>query len=214
MRLTIALFAPALLVVAAAVPPRDGSPVAEAVALQPAVLSDPRFAGILRELEGLGAIDWSDRFHSPAVEEEAMRFPNKLEWLLGRYAERGGYGLDKVRLWRKVNPWSSTVAVTVPLEDSTKLNRWQLSKVPSSIANTLIHERGHSFGTVHPETQTRRGNECDASYIAGDLAQALLVQGGARAREAFDKPMCPALCASLQRHGVATAAELGKACRA
>jgi hypothetical protein len=211
MKLSIALLAPALLMLSAAAP-RDNIAVTEAVALQPIVLSNPQFAGILRELEKQGAIEWTDRFDSVALEDEAERYPTKMEWLLERYSTRGGYARNKVRLWWKLNPFSSTVAVTVPLRDSTKLNLWNLSKVPSSIANTLIHERGHSFGTIHPETQERRGNECDASYVAGDLAQALLVQGGARAMEGFDAPMCPALCKALERHGLATPDELGPAC--
>jgi hypothetical protein len=203
-----------LLVSCAASALQESSPIVQAVALQDVVLADPRFAGILSELEEKHAIDWRDRFFTPEIQREAGRFRTNTAWLLGQYAQRRGFSLENVRTWRKWNPLSSTVAITDPLGNSTKLNLWKLSSVPSSIAATLIHERVHSFGAIHPETQTRLGNECDASYVAGDLAQVILVQGGARASEKFDAPMCRALCKAVQDHGLASTRDLGTACSA
>jgi hypothetical protein len=213
MRSTAAFFGLSLLA-ACATPLADepDNPIAEAVQLQGVVFASPHFAAVLNQLDQRGAIVWTDRFYNPEVREEARSHSSNTAWLLSRYATNGGYHLDQVRTWWKWNPWSSTVAVTIPLQGSTKLNLWQLSRVPTSIANTLVHERVHSFGTIHPETQTRRGNECDASYVAGDLAQAILVQGNQRAREPFDGPMCPALCQALEARHLVTRADLGPAC--
>jgi hypothetical protein len=61
------------------------------------------------------------------------------------------------------------------------------------LLNTLIHERVHSFCQIHISEQTRNANQCDASYIAGDLAEALILHKMGLTEREMDKPICPAL---------------------
>lgn len=174
--------------------------VQDAIVLQTEVVNDPLFTEILTELESNGAINWDDN-RTGSVKEDLNQYPSNLAWALEQFSTRGPYSQNDVFLWRKWNPWSSTTAVTNACGNSTKLNKWKLDRDKLKIANTLVHERGHSFCLTHP-SQDRTTNQCDFTYISGDLAEAILIHRQNLKTREFDKPMCPALCASLEARGM------------
>lgn len=166
--------------------------VKKAIELQQLVINDPLFEKILIELEESGNIHWGEE-RTEFIKEKLADNRLNSDWLISNYKKKGGFNKDSVFLWRKYNPFSSTTAVTNPCVDQTKLNKWTLTDDEYSLLNTLIHERVHSFCQIHTEEQTRNANQCDASYIAGDLAEALILHKmGFKERE-MDKPICPAL---------------------
>lgn len=172
------------------------SKVSDAVAMQKSALSNPLFKEILRELESKSAIEWDKR--TPTNMEEISIHSTPTEWLLYKFENDGPYSEEEIRFWWKWNPWSSTTAKTTPNTNTTTLNKWRLDRKTIAIANTLIHERNHSFGLIHPRDQTRSSNKCDFSYISGDLAESILVSMHNLDTYQLSKPMCQALCTSLK----------------
>jgi hypothetical protein len=174
--------------------------VNEAIALQKEAINDPLFKEILTELESKNAIDWKDN-RTSSVKEDLSAYTTNLAWALEQFSVRGPYTNDSVYLWRKWNPLSSTTAVTTTCDNSTKLNKWKLSRDNLAIANTLVHERGHSFCLTHP-TQDRHTNQCDFAYISGDLAESILAHKRGLKHRNFIVPMCLELCNSLKSRGM------------
>jgi|KBSMisStaDraftv2_1062788.scaffolds.fasta_scaffold148297_4 hypothetical protein len=117
--------------------------------------------------------------------------------IIARYAEDGLFRSDQVQPWR---PWgmmfSSATASTAPGSATTGLNVWKLDRRVPAVANTLVHERAHSFGFLHRCGETRAANLCDVAYVAGDLAEAL------SSHSCPGEPVCPALAAELQKRGL------------
>lgn len=177
----------------------DNKIVSKAMDMQAGIVADPLFTKILTELESEGKIDWSE---GRADDVKNLKdYPSKIAWLLATYKSKGTYDKESVLLWRKWNPFSKTTAVTNTCEETTKLNKWRLKRDEFSLVNTLIHERVHSFCVVHPDgKQTRAENMCDASYVAGDLAEAIaLYRAGVKERQ-MDKPICPALLKKIEEY--------------
>jgi|GEM_PF-1484701 len=177
----------------------DHKIVSMAMNMQATIIADPLFTKILTEMASSGQIDWSEG--RADYIDDIHDYPSKIDWLLANYQNKGGYDKESVLLWRKWNPLSSTTAVTNTCGETTKLNKWKLKRDEFSIANTLIHERVHSFCVVHPEgKQTRAENMCDASYVAGDLAEVIaLYRAGIKERK-MDKPICPGLVKKIEEY--------------
>lgn len=175
--------------------------VKSAIYLQQEIIDDSLFSKILVELEKEGSIDWQEGSTSK-VKENFNDYQNRAYWVLEMFQSKGSYDSSSVYLWRKWNPWSATTAVTNPCGNSTKLNKWNLKRDKYSIANTLIHERLHSFCLVHPDEQTREKNKCDISYIAGDLAEVLILKKNGIERRELNKPICPALAEKIERYNL------------
>lgn len=174
--------------------------VGKAISLQQDVLNDPLFEKILTELDVAGEIDWSHG-RTSKIDAQLPKYNSKIAWLLSRYKNDGGFSKDSVLLWRKYNPWSSTTAVTGTCARKTKLNKWKLKRDEFSIVNTLIHERVHSFCLIHAEeSQTRKDNQCDASYIAGDLAEILILYRKGVKERVMEGPICPALLKAVAKY--------------
>jgi hypothetical protein len=174
--------------------------VKEAIELQSDGVNDPLFNKILKELESDGAIDWNEG-RTNFVNENLSDYKSNIDWLIEKYKNEGAYSSDSVFLWRKWNPFSSTTAVTSQCVETTKLNKWKLKRDKYSILNTLIHERVHSFCLVHPVgEQTRQGNMCDASYVAGDLAEVLILFRNNIKTRIMDKPICPKLIEKIEKY--------------
>lgn len=170
--------------------------VDQAVRLQAIVLDDPKFSAVLRDLEARGAITWTDTL-IPSAQAQARTHSTPVDWLVARYREAGGFQRADIRLWRKLNPWSSTTASTAAGSPRTRLNIWRLNRPADSVAATLIHERVHSFGQVHAHGQTKPPNRCDAANIAGDLTESILHRGDGGTL--YGDNVCPALCEALDR---------------
>jgi hypothetical protein len=177
--------------------------VKEAINLQTNAISDPLFSKIMKELEESGDIDWQTGSMN-SVEEDLTKYESKIDWLLSKYKADKVYDENSVFLWRKWNPLSSTTAVTSTCNNSTKLNKWRLKRDKYSILNTLIHERVHSFCLTHPDTQTREANKCDASYLAGDLTEVILLYRSGKKERLMNKPMCPELEKKIKEYGFIT----------
>lgn len=174
--------------------------VNKAINLQQTIINDPLFEKILTELETSGQIDWSEG-RTDYIREKLTSYKSNTDWLLSEYKNKGGFNKDSVFLWRKFNPLSSTTAVTSQCIEKTKLNKWNLNRNEYSILNTLIHERVHSFCQVHPKgKQTREANKCDASYVAGDLAEILISHRMGIKEKVMDKPICPALLQKIEEY--------------
>ncbi|MEH6538280.1 MAG: hypothetical protein V7719_17920 [Psychroserpens sp.] len=184
----------------------ENSTVLEAINLQSSVLNDELFYKILTELEEENGVDWSNGRMDKVNAQELSQYANNMSWLIAQYKEKGIYSTDEVFLWRKWNPFSSTRAVTTPCVfpnclNTTKLNKWHLKRSKFSFTNTLIHERVHSFGAIHPN-QSSRGNECDPSYVAGNLAEILLLYRHNQNLDNYDKILCPGLKSKLIVYGI------------
>lgn len=185
-----------------AVAPTEIQPtkVSEAVTLQYEILKSPLFSEVLRELERENAIDWERR--TASVADDLSSYPTYTEWALSKFKKEGPYKKEDIGFWRKWNPWSSTTAATVTCGNSMRLNKWQLNRSVLAIANTLIHERNHSFCLTHPDDQTRTTNKCDFSYVSGDLAESILAFSRGDTQHKLKGPMCPALCKALEARGM------------
>lgn len=182
----------------------ENETVKNAIDLQKDVINNPLFKKILLELEASNDIDWSEG-RTNFIKENLSDYQSNTHWLIEKYETKGVYDENSVFLWRKFNPWSSTTAVTTQCVEKTKLNKWKLKRDKYSILNTLIHERVHSFCQVHPNgKQTREANVCDASYVAGDLAEVLILKKmGIKERE-MNKPICPALKKKIEEYDLIT----------
>jgi hypothetical protein len=170
--------------------------VESAIGLQSEVLIVSDFWEILANLENQGAIKW-DAPLIPAAESESLAFPNRTAWLIAKFKAEGPFQRSQIKPWRKWNPFSSTTASTAAGTPRTRLNLWRLDRTSISIANTLFHERVHGFGQVHAHGQTKNGNQCDAAYVVGDLAEYLLVERGQIAGSEGKVTACAALCSEL-----------------
>ena len=168
--------------------------VSDAIKLQNEAIASPEFAEILASLDRTNKIKWEEPLIASA-NLEATSFPSKTAWLISKFANPGLFQTADVRPWRKWNPFSSTTATTTPGQPYTRLNLWRLKRTNISVANTLIHERVHSFGQKHANGQSKPGNECDAAYVAGDLAESLLLQRAGMQTEMLKTEACSALCA-------------------
>jgi hypothetical protein len=192
----------------ATVAPQSYPVVDEAIRLQNEVLRDSRFTAILLDMQEQGAITWDEPL-TPSAAIEAATESSLAHWLAKRYAMDGGYTRQEVRLWRKWYPFSSTTAVTGQGAPTTRLNIWRLDRTAISVANTPVHERVHSFGQGHAHGQTKPPNQCDAAYVAGDLAQVLLAKGE-KAIVFAETPICPGLCAAVRRRGLQAPSACGE----
>ncbi|QTD38108.1 hypothetical protein JL193_02035 [Polaribacter batillariae] len=180
----------------------ENKTVKNAISLQEDVINNPFFKKILLELEVTNDIDWSEG-RTSFIKEDLNDYQSNTHWLIDKYETKGGYDKNAVFLWRKFNPWSSTTAVTTKCVEKTKLNKWKLKRDKYSILNTLIHERVHSFCQVHPNgKQTRVANVCDASYVAGDLAEILILNKMGVKERKMNKPICPALKKKIDEYNL------------
>ncbi|MFC7443696.1 hypothetical protein C7H62_0237 [Mesoflavibacter sp. HG96] len=176
--------------------------VKKAINLQDEVIKNPLFKKIILELEATNDIDWSEG-RTNFIKEDIAEYKSYTHWLIEKYESKGVYDENSVFLWRKFNPFSSTTAVTTQCVETTKLNKWKLKRDEYSILNTLIHERVHSFCQVHPNgKQTRDANVCDASYVAGDLAEILVLNQMGIKERVMNKPICPALKKKVEEYNL------------
>ncbi|MDN3493078.1 hypothetical protein [Winogradskyella bathintestinalis] len=181
----------------------ENTNVVEAVKMQQAVLDDDLFYKIIKEMDYENSIDWSNGRLDYVNPEELSNYSNNGSWLIDQYKTVGVYNIDEVFLWSKWNPFSSTTAVTNKCIKSTKLNKHNLDRTKYSILNTLIHERVHSFCVIHPSQQSK-GQECDPSYIVGDLAQMLALYRDGKDLSAFENELCDGLRSKLLKYNILT----------
>jgi hypothetical protein len=179
--------------------PRQRVLVNEAIAHTSVAVQDPLLTEIVLELDQQRAIEW-DSLRIKALPADAQADPNG--WLLRQYAERGPYEYHEVNAWFPLNLFSITKAATTPGDTVTYLNVRKLRRSSFSVANTLFHERAHSFGQIHPVDQTRATNLCDAAYVYGDLAAILTRYRAENTPVEPEETLCPALCESLRRRGL------------
>lgn len=194
----VILFLPLTLAFSVIAKAADYPAVKEAIALQQHIISDSLFIKILTELEAEGQIDWNSRTGS--IKEKLSDYSSNTAWLLSKYKNEGGFKESSVILWRKWNRFSSTTASTGTCATYTRLNTWNLDRDKYSVLNTLIHERVHSFCVIHPNKQTREANQCDAAYIAGDLAEVITLYRAGEKERKMDKPICPSLLHKIEEY--------------
>ena len=172
----------------------------DAIAWAEIVTADTSFRAIVREMEAAGEIAWGWK-RRRLLPSGARQAPTA--WLVDRFTTEGHYALEEIGVSQASYP--PTTAVTTacnPLDPTCALEtdispRYVTSTaaIPGALANTLVHERVHSFGQQHGWSQKRGPNKCDAAYVMGDLAESLL-------RHRTDgAPIIPreTLCRSLQR---------------
>ena len=143
--------------------------VLSAIDLQESVINDPLFSQVLIDINKNVIFYLSNK----CVLEDFDTNKKKTEWLLDQFKIKKGYSKESVFIWRKFNPFSSTIASTDACSDYTKINIWNLSSNKYSILNTLIHERSHSFGIIHID-QNKSKNRTHISYISGQLAELII----------------------------------------
>lgn len=185
--------------------PHHEQSINPALESQALAISDPLFAEILMELDEAGAVVWTERLNAAAL-EEAQSFDSKMSWFLAKYSSEGGLDQTELRPWRKwTPPWSATIAKFN--RGLVYLNLNQFDADEFALANTFVHEKNHSFGLIHDRSQTRLSNYCDAGYLAGDLAEALLRSAANNTGSTRHVPTCPALCDELEKRGLWSACE-------
>lgn len=152
------------LVVPAAVEAADGTPeqlalIPAALARADAVVRSTVFGEIFRALNPRATASGC----SPAP-------------VLESFEKRGQFAKENISFYRPWWwPWSASWANTTACEEQTTLNRRKHWRDAIDMANTLVHERVHSFGYEHVDNDPcDDGDACDAAYVAGDLAEALL----------------------------------------
>ena len=185
--------------------------VEDARSLVSRVVEDPRFEAVLLDMGANDEIEWEGRLASGLTERPA----DLTRWLVDRYKEAGAPQTENIRPYvpyRGLWPLSKTRAAAGYGSDEIKLNVVYLERPtsrivrdPISIANTLVHESAHTFGQIHRGSQRADANACDAAYVAGALAEALLrsdAAGGAIMEKEISSPVCASLAARLQARGV------------
>jgi len=181
----------------------ENETVKKAIEMQELIVNDPLYFKILRELEDEGSISWKEGSTTMILEDLSF-FNNKIEWLVSNLKYKKPYNKDSVFMKFYFNPFSSTTAATVPNVHTTLLNKWNLDRDKYSILNTLMHEIIHSYGLIHPNNQYRIDNQCDAAYIAGDLAELLaLHRDGLKERleeKIKEVSICPALIEKFNKY--------------
>jgi hypothetical protein len=178
--------------------------VKEAISLQNDVIADPLFAKILRELEAAEEIDWQIN-STDEIKEDLSKYDSKIDWLLDKYKTEGPFNGNTVLVKRLINPkfWFSTTALTSTCGQNTTLAKGKLRKRDTlKVMNTIFHERVHSFCFLHPVDQTRVTNQCDPSYIAGDLAEIIMSYRQGKKSRVMDKPICPALKKKVEEYNL------------
>lgn len=184
--------------------PAQRHAITRSIQLGSSALNHPLFSAVLDSLDRQSAIEWSEARLEPLPVGARAR---PTHWVFGEFKRRGHFRTDSILPYRSFWPWSKTVAKTTPGTDATWLNVRKLGRHLDTLSyvNTLIHERTHSFRVLHPESQARDRNVCDAGYIFGDLAEAIARHRENRASQTGgSEAPCPALCRELLRAGVAT----------
>lgn len=176
----------------------DTALITRAVSLANSITADTAFAAVLREMEAAREIDWGRRKRR-LLPRESKRAPTG--WVVGRFAAEGNYGLRDVGAGTfSYPPTTAMTKACVPFSTSCPL-RTRLApgyvaytgQRINALANTLVHERVHSFGQIHGRRQTRGANLCDAAYVMGDLAESLLEHRAQGAPIAPRQVLCRAL---------------------
>jgi hypothetical protein len=178
--------------------------VKQAIDFQKTVIEDPLFSKILRELDEDGEIDWQVNSTSK-IKEDLTTYNSKIDWLIEKYIKEEPFNGNTVLVKRLINPkyWRSTTALTSTCGKNTTLAKGKLKKRDTlKVMNTIFHERVHSFCFLHPKDQTRETNQCDPSYIAGDLAEIIVSYRQGMKSRIMDKPICQALKKKIEEYNL------------
>lgn len=179
--------------------------MAAGIVAQNQALADPRFSEIVREADNrrraAGARGLIVNLAQCSPWQSLRAEQPALEWLLDQFKRQGGYLREDIGFYRPKWRFSRAVARTsAPCATAVEFNEYKLAD-PAAIANTLVHERVHRFGHGHMRNNKRPDNACDAAYVAGDAAEALLVHKGRITDYRFE-PMCKSLCEALAGRGI------------
>jgi hypothetical protein len=185
--------------------PAQAARVSQAVQRTNVIVTDSTFVAVMRDLEANRRISWRGK-SLELLPRDARALP--ASWLLARFAREGNYTMAQIGARNFPDPL--TTASTAPCDPAdtacaleTDLGIQYVEEATvDAIANTLVHERVHSFGQKHARGQSRKRNLCDASYIMGDLAEALLRYRDTGAAVTPREDLCPALHDRLERDGI------------
>ena len=211
MRLFVAIFVVLTLPGCVTFSETQRAQIDDARSLMSRAVDDSRFEAVLLAMGANDEIEWEGRLASGLAE----RPEDPTRWLVDRYESTDAPETENIRpyvpylgFW----PLSKTRAAAGYGSDEIKLNVVYLERPtsrivrdPISIANTLVHESAHTFGQIHGDSQEAGVNACDAAYVAGALAEALLrsdAAGGAIMENEISSPVCASLAAQLQARGV------------
>lgn len=199
--------------------PEQADLLRRAIATADSIVTDPVFRSVARGMEEWGSVDWREN-RGKLLPEEAV--PGRTQWLLARFGKEGNYRMEDVHPRRArgtgTTAWTRACRPSSPtcrLETDVNLNVVYVDsgRTIYALANTLIHERVHSFGQVHGASQYRADNVCDVAYVLGDMAEALLRHRAERAPIRPREDLCPALHERLEARGIvlprAAASETG-----
>lgn len=111
----------------------------EAHAIAESVLRDTLFQEVIRRMDSSGAIVWDPARLSYLPVQGRMR---PTAWVLEQFTTRGLFHLDSISA-----TWSPVAGIgnTVGGAERSKFSRWKFEKDPFSLANTIVHERTHTF---------------------------------------------------------------------
>lgn len=171
------------------------------------VTADSQFQSTLLQMATEGELQWTEknfRLIPDSVRSSAT------QWILHRFSAEGNYRLLDVFAKRKRSSTTAWTTACIPYNPEcslqTALNTRYVYVAPDrtiyAITNTLVHERVHSFGQEHGESQYRWDNVCDAAYILGDLAEAILRRRAEGTPIEPRERLCPALETRLRTLGI------------
>jgi hypothetical protein len=141
------------------------------------MIADTTYTNVIGHLERSRIVEWTPIKYALLPPHIGMTYGS---YMRGRFATEGNYQLTDIKARYKNSKTTGwTTACRWDREDcrlETYLNtKFMTPNRPMhAYVNTLIHERLHSFGMQHGDNQERAPNLCDAAYVYGDVAEALL----------------------------------------
>lgn len=141
------------------------------------IIADTTYTNVIGHLERSGIVEWTPRKSALLPQHIGMTYGS---YMRGRFATEGNYQLSDIKAryknskttgWTTACPWDRE---DCRLETYLNTKFMTPDRPMHAYVNTLIHERLHSFGMEHGDSQKRADNLCDAAYVYGDVAEALL----------------------------------------
>lgn len=177
------------------------SVIDEALSLQNEAVNDPLYKVILGEL--LAHDDQAKDLGKLSL-KGMHEINDKIDWLFKKFEEQGLATESNVTFFKTWKPWYRKTNARANSCDSTfSINRRRINKQDVyGWTNTIIHERIHNFCSYHPESQKRSDNVCHFDYLAGDLAEAILIYRDESSNRKLGSIACPQLCDVLYSHGI------------
>ncbi|SFQ79955.1 hypothetical protein [Hymenobacter arizonensis] len=185
--------------------PEQLEKLTEALRLANRLIKDPLFAGVLRDLQDRGQIDW----RAPGTKRRYSRLPQD-QWarptayIMEQFIQKQLNPITDFRPYRWAPGSDVTGSSTCVADPKINVNLI-MNRSLGNIAGTIIHERVHTFCQRHT-CNCPEENQCDLAYQAGSLARAINLYraNGSRPVSLRRHKLCAALKARLEARRLAS----------